>query len=68
MIDGVVDVGPEPLAVDLRRAREHRNRGLRRDELPLTHRCQLPHWNPVAGDDKRLSSSERAHDFTTLVA
>ena len=68
LVHNRVDVNPEALPIEHRRAREERNRRLGPNELPLTERRQLPDRNTVTSDDERLAAVERPHDLAALVA
>jgi hypothetical protein len=52
LVDCSVEIGPEPVRVDGRRAREGRDRRAGGHELPRPHWCEFSNWHAVAGDQE----------------
>jgi hypothetical protein len=62
-----VEVGAEPAEVDRRRVRERSDGVIGSDELPPSHRRELPDRNAVARDDERLPPVQSPHHLSAAV-
>ena len=68
MVEHGVDVRPESVPCDGRRASKRGERGLRCDELARAKRDELADGHAISCYDERLSAIECAHDLAAAVA
>jgi hypothetical protein len=68
LVERRVDVGPESLEFDARRAGERSDRSVRWHELALPKRRQLSNGHAVSRHYEGLTTIERPHDLAALVA